>query len=187
MKELVFLLIGLLLGRYAIAQTANEILDQNAIQLKYLAEQIAALRSYTEVLQQGYEMVGDGLDTIGNIKAVDLTMHADYFKSLETVNPVVAGDIRVNAIRAICSNTVAVADLLSDWNDELGPMIASNLDSACQQDENWLKMVVTNGDLQLEDAQRLAMIGMLYEQAKARYSFTVGLLIKFGNAKRDML
>jgi hypothetical protein len=187
MKELVFLLIGLLLGRYAIAQTANEILDQNTTQLKYLAEQIAALRSYTELLQQGYEMVGNGLDTIGNIKDADLTMHADYFKSLETVNPIVAGDIRVNAIRAICKSTVALGGLLPDWNEEIGPMIASNLDSACQQDENWLTLVVTNGDLQLEDAQRLAMIGMLYEQAKARYAFTAGLLMKFGNAKRDTL
>jgi hypothetical protein len=187
MKELVFLVIGLLLGRYAIGQTTAGILDQNATQLKYLAEQIAALRSYTAVLQQGYEMVGGGLDKIGNIKDADLTMHADYFKSLETVNPAVAGDIRLNTIRAICRNTMALANLLPDWNEELGPMIAANLDSACEQDENWLEMVITDGDLQLEDAQRLAMIGMLYEQARARYAFTVGLLMKFGTAKREML
>jgi hypothetical protein len=187
MKELVFLLIGLLIGRYTIAQTANEILDQNTTQLKYLAEQIAALRAYTEVLQQGYDIVGNGLDTIGHSKDADLMMHADYFNSLETVSPAIAGDIRVTAIRAICENTVVVASLLPGWNEELGPMIASNLDSACRQDENWLKMVVTNGDLQLEDAQRLAMIGMLYEQAKVRYAFTVGTLMKFSNAKRDLL
>ena len=46
---------------------------------------------------------------------------------------------------------------------------------ACAEDSTWLEEIVTNGDLELEDAERLRLIGVLYSNARGRYAFAVDL------------
>jgi hypothetical protein len=73
----------------SIAQTPNwnEWFRQKKTQLKYLAEQIAALKVYLEYLKKGYDVAQKGLSTIELIKSGSFSLHKDYFNSLKQVSP----------------------------------------------------------------------------------------------------
>jgi hypothetical protein len=155
------------------AQTFDEWFHQNSTQLKYLALQIAALDGYSRALEDGYGITGDGLNGIAGIQAADTTMHGQYFASLDVVSPAVRADPRAADIKQYCQAVEQLASLIGTAGTVLDGTIAANLEAACAQDLGWLDVLLTDGDLGLEDAERLQLIGELCERAKARYAFSV--------------
>jgi hypothetical protein len=67
---------------------------------------------------------------------------------------------------------------------ELGATVAGNLRAACDEDLAWLNEVLTDGDLELTDSDRLRLIGTLYSNAKGRYAFSVDLLWELKGIKK---
>jgi hypothetical protein len=61
-------ILGLIIGSTACAQTANEWFKQKKTQTKYLIEQIAALNVYLKTAKKGYDIAQRGLTLIGDIK-----------------------------------------------------------------------------------------------------------------------
>lgn len=55
-------------------------------------EQLAALRTLEQTVQQGYATVKTGLTNIGDIRYEEYQLHSEYYGSLATVNPVLLTD-----------------------------------------------------------------------------------------------
>jgi hypothetical protein len=166
------------------AQTFDEWFRQNSTQLKYLEVQIAALQAYSVVLRAGYRIAAEGLGGIGSIELADTTIHANYFSSLELVSPAVRGDPRVAEVLAYCKDVPVLADRIAALGLELGATVAENLRAACDEDLAWLNEVLTDGDLELTDSDRLRLIGTLYSNAKGRYAFSVDLFWELKGIKK---
>jgi hypothetical protein len=184
MKELLLMAAGVLISWALSAQTVNEIFLQNSTQLQYLEEQIAALQIYAQTLQSGYHVVSSGLDTIDRIKESDFALHAGYFSSLDDISPAVNADVQVADIRLYNARLPTITTAIAEegrkqaaWS-ALTAGIAANLLAAANIDGQLLDEVLTDGQLQLEDAERLKLIGTLYAKAKERYGFALDVLGK---------
>ena len=82
-------------------------LEGHAQPIRTWIEQLVALRTLENTVQQGYRIAGDGLQTIGVIRADEYRLHADYFGSLDNVKPVVADDPRIQVLRSRLAALIA--------------------------------------------------------------------------------
>lgn len=87
MKKFFLILSFFSLAFYASAQTTEEWLRQKETAVKYLTEQILALRGYAKVLGEGYDVVQKGLRLIHDVKGADFRQHQAYFDALLQVTP----------------------------------------------------------------------------------------------------
>lgn len=55
-------------------------------------EQLAALKTLEQTIQQGYTTVTDGLTRIGDIRSDEYQLHSAYYGSLASVNPAIGAD-----------------------------------------------------------------------------------------------
>lgn len=172
MKEAILLLMGILIGQLVMAQTFNEWFRQNHTQLKYLVEQIAALRGYNGALRAGYSIARDGLDTIRDIREDDYDLHSGHFSALEMASPGVSEDAVVGSIRQYCALLPAVAEELERLLPERGPIIGKGLRETASKGEAWLEELLTRGRLSMDDADRLRELSEMCR----------GLRVLFGNA-----
>lgn len=62
-------------------------------------EQLAALNTLQHTVEQGYQSVTTGLQTIGDIKNDEYQLHEAYYGSQATVSPVVINDPDATALR----------------------------------------------------------------------------------------
>jgi len=62
-------------------------------------EQLAALRSLDQTLQQGYQTITTGLNTIGSIRLEEFGLHKTYITGLAIVQAPVSTDQRLLALR----------------------------------------------------------------------------------------
>ncbi len=164
----------LIVERKVSAQSVFDLVfEQNQTQLKHLAAQIAALDDYSSLLETGYGITGSGLDSIAGIGQADEDQHASYFASLDAVSPAVANDPRVAGIRQYNGAVLTVAAAIAGLGTPLATTVAANLKGAVARDLEALQELLTNRDLQLEDADRLGLIGVLYTDARMRLAFAV--------------
>jgi hypothetical protein len=161
------------------AQTFAEWFEQKKTQIRYLKEQIAALESYEQVVQQGYVIDGQGLLAIGATRQADLDLHRGYFESLKMVNPVVRADPRVDKIMDI---VWVIEDVLGRMEAAAGgrprmKMITDDLYvgilNECIKNLGLMRMLLANGELQLTDKERLQQLGKVYSRVKALYWIAV--------------
>ena|SRR6185312_4212715 len=66
-------------------------------------EQLAALRTLEQTVQQGYSTVKSGLTNIGNIRYDEYQLHSQYYSSLATVNPVLLTDPKTEELVKLLS------------------------------------------------------------------------------------
>jgi hypothetical protein len=182
MKDVLLILTGLLIGEFINAQTISAFFNQNATQLSYLRAQIAALKGYAQVLETGYTITRNGLQTILTIKQGEFGLHAGYFSSLNEINPAVGSDSRVMDIYLYNDAIQAVADALESFGQEQPPWssllttIVTYVRAAADQDEELLDEVLEEGELRLKDAERLRLIAWLFDNSRMRYGYAMGLL-----------
>lgn len=69
-------------------------------------EQLAALRTLEQTVEQGYSTVKNGLTHIGDIRYEEYRLHGQYYGSLAVVNPVVATDPKTVELYALLSQLV---------------------------------------------------------------------------------
>jgi len=204
MKKLLIISIVVLCGENLSAQTWAEWFRQKATQKKYLLQQIAALQVYSGYLSNGYSIAKSGLNTIKSIKNGDLLKHIDYFTSLVTVNPKIKRYAKVadiislqisiakqsgNAIKSFRNNhhftSTEITYLQGVYNKLL-------LDCAQNLDE--LLMLITNGNLQMKDDERIKAIDKIYLDMQDKQQFvraftnnTAGLSIQRSNEENDII
>lgn len=175
------LLLFLLVSSQCSAQTYDEWVRQNKTQKKYLLEQIVALRTYLGYAAEGYSIANQGLNTIKDIKNGDFSLHDNFFKSLSSVNPQVKKYSKVAIIIAMqisiaklvrntikqCTNgkqfTVIELDYLQKVFDNLLDDCAKNLDV--------LIAIITDGEQQMKDDERIKRIDLLYTDMQDKQTF----------------
>ncbi|WP_431199609.1 hypothetical protein ACQ86K_01075 [Mucilaginibacter sp. P19] len=162
------------------AQTFAEWFKQSSTQKKYLVQQIAALQVYSTYLRKGYAVAKGGLGSISGSLLSENGLHSNYYTSLKNVNPAIAGNGQVKEI-VRWQNDILL--LTSSWNkiDALAAGEARYLEAVrtalltdCTQVINTLQEVVSDGKLEMSDADRLKLIAKLHGQMKDNYRFATG-------------
>ena len=204
MKKLLIIFIIVSCAENLSAQTSSEWFRQKATQKKYLLQQIAALQVYSGYLSKGYSIAKNGINTIKSIKNGDLIQHTNYFTSLITVNPqikrykkvadIIAMQISIakqsgNAIKSFRNNhhfTLSEINYLQSVFNKLLSDCANNLDE--------LLNLVTNGNLQMKDDERIKAINKIYVDMQDKQQFVraftnnaAGLSIQRSNEENDII
>ena len=167
-------------------QTFDEWFEQKKTQIKYLEQQIAALEAYAKVLEQGYQVAQSGTSVISAIKQGDFSMHQNYFNSLLTIRPTLQNDPRVNDIYTTAGVIGTILDQCRSMASQLPSWQASIL-SYCNQiavddnaDLDWLRTLLTNGQVQGKEDERLDAINQLDTRMKERCQGVVNVRNSMG-------
>lgn len=167
------------------AQTTEEWLNQKSTQKKYLLQQIVALKAYLGYAKRGYNIVSRGIIDIRDIKKGDLNIHNTFFKSLRTVNSKIArsqkvADIISYQIRIIKQTKETIAYIrhtkqFTPDEIEYNSKMFDCLLQQCIDNISELLMVITSGQLQMKDNERLACIDKLYNDMQDKYTFCTAM------------
>lgn len=163
------------------AQTSDEWLNQKSTQRKYLLQQIAALKVYISYAKKGYNIVSGGLNTIRDIKKGDLNIHNTFFNSLKVVNPKIekyqkVADIISYQILIIKQAKQTMAYIretkqFSTEEIEYNRKVFDILLQDCLEGINELLAIITSGELEMKDNERLTRIDKLYTDMQDKYTF----------------
>jgi len=204
MKKLLIISIVLLCAENLSAQTSSEWFRQKSTQKKYLLQQIAALKVYSGYLSKGYSIAKNGLNTIKSIKNGDLLQHSNYFTSLVTVNPQIK---RYKKVADIIAMQVSIAkqsgNAINSFrnNHHFTPTeinyiqsVFNTLLSDCAKNLDELLNLITNGNLQMKDDERIKAIDKLYLDMEDKQQFiraftnnAAGLSIQRSNEENELI
>lgn len=150
-------------------------------QKKYMLQQIAALQVYIGYAKKGYNIVSKGINTVRNIKNGDFNLHQDFFSSLKNVNPAISkyakvADIiayQVRIIKQTKQTIQGIRETKQFTTEELDycKRIFDNLLEECVKTIDGLLMVITSGELEMKDDERLKRIDKIYTDMQDKYSF----------------
>lgn len=145
-------------------------------------EQIAALQVYLGYTQQGYTIANKGLTTVRNIKNGDFNLHRDFISSFKKVNPKIkayakVADIIALQIRIIketkgCLQGVKDAKQFSNAEIDHCSMVFQNVLNASLENLEQLLEIISDGQLQMKDDERLKRIDALYTDMQDKYAFS---------------
>lgn len=163
------------------AQTFDEWFNQQSTQKKYLLQQIAALQVYINYAQKGYKTVSGGLNIIRDIKKGELNIHNTFFNSLKAVNPKIAryqkvADIISYQLRIIKQTKQTIAYIretkqFTPEEIEYNKKVFDFLLQECIESINELLAIITSGELEMKDNERLIRIDKLYTDVQDKYTF----------------
>jgi hypothetical protein len=204
MKKILILSIMVLCAENLSAQTWAEWFRQKATQKKYLLQQIAALKVYSGYLSKGYSIAKNGLNTIKGIKNGDLLQHTNYFSSLVKVNPKIkrcakAADIIVLQISITKQSAAAIKNFRNNHHftpTEINYLqgVFNALLSDCAKKLDDLLNLISDGNLQMKDDERIKAIDQLYIDMQDKQQFVrafinsaVGLSIQRSNEVNDII
>ena len=162
------------------AQTFDEWFRQKETQIKYLVEQIGALKAYGEVINKGYDIAHNGLKNVFNSKKGDYKQHSNYFLSLWKVKPCIKSNSRVSSIlsmkadiekqyRLIKSSETA---FLNDKERTYVNSVYGSLLGDCNDLAGELEMIINNDQMQLKDDERIQRIDKIFGEMLDRYQFS---------------
>ena len=164
------------------AQTYDEWFRQNKTQKKYLLQQIAALQTYIGYAEKGFSIVTSGLNTIQDIKKGDFNLHSKFFTSLMNVNPEVKKYVKVAqiismqiSIAKVVNNTIKDcrnARQMTDAEMNYLQHVFNNLLDDCGKDLDELFGLITDGQQQMKDDERIKRIDKLYADMQDKKMFT---------------
>jgi hypothetical protein len=159
-------------------QTFAEWFSQKKTQIKYLTQQIAALEQYGSYIKQGYAISQHGLGNIGAYITGEYGSHTVYYSSLKTVNPEIKTNGKAdNIIRyaeriPVQFNRLNSLTGLNNDNRAYIAQVKSKVLDECNKDLLELQLVITNGQTQLTDDERMKRFDEIYVRMKDKYAFT---------------
>lgn len=174
----------LLLSGRAHAQVSfnwNEWFKQKKTEIKYLGQQIASLQIYLNYVKKGYQIVDQGNRLIQQAKSGELNLHDVFYLSLKIVNqqiknyPAVRKTIEHhNYIATTSTKLLRAVREKSGFDDRDRQYVEETLarlreDMSASLDE--LMIVLADGELELQDDERIRKITELEAYASARVVF----------------
>jgi len=172
-------IILLLLSLSATIARSQSILDLTQ-QLELDKEKLASLKSTLEDMQKGYATLKDGYTHIRNIARDNFSMHQLFLDALWLVSPAVSRDPRIQNILDIEYRIIAeYKTAVSRWghnpiftSQEIGYIgtVWSDLLNKSQQAVEELTLVLSDGQLQMSDAQRLQAIDRIDTDIRNYYA-----------------
>lgn len=170
-----------LFAHQAGAQTFAEWFQQKQTQIKYLIEQIGGLQIYLGYLKKGYNIADKGWNTVKDLKNGEFKLHKDYFNSLKSVNPSIKKYSRVAEIIALQSQIIARYRIYSQKLKEINAFQPEEIDYCRDVFTNLiddvadcieqLTTVLSNGDWEMTDDERMKRIDQLYKEMTGKYAF----------------
>ncbi len=171
MKRIATIGICILLGSGAIGQD----------KISVMMEQIAKYEAYLTYLKKGYDIVHKGLNLIGDIKHGDFSLHKDYFNSLDQVNPQIKGDVKIAAVIAMQAEMLAAYQAYYKRFQGAGIFTAREINYCYRvfsavlddvaADMTELTNLITDGQLQMKDNERISRVDQLYSGMTVKYNF----------------
>jgi hypothetical protein len=200
MKNIIVVFILLVGVKQSNSQTYDEWFRQKKTQKKYLLEQISALQTYIGYVEKGYSIAAGGLKTISDIKHGDFNLHNNFFNSLSSVNPQVK---KYSKVAAIIAMQISIANLIHNTvrqckqltNVELNYLqrVFNKVLDGCAENLDALIALITDGDEQMKDDERIRRIDMLYADMQEKNMFVQsfshsakGLVMQRRNEKYDV-
>ncbi len=182
MRMIVIIAIVMLVSfNEASAQTTQEWTQQKSTQKKYLLQQIAALRTYISYAKKGYDIVNKGVTTVNNIKKGDFNLHRDFFNHLKNVNPkisryvkvadIVAYQIRITKQTKEAITGIRATKQFTAQEIEYCVAVFNTLLAECYKTIDELILIITDGQLEMKDDERLKRIDALYADIQDKYAF----------------
>jgi hypothetical protein len=163
------------------AQTWSEWFRQKKTQKKYLLQQIAALKVYIDYAQKGYQIAADGVHAVRDIKRGDFDLHDNFFKSLSQVNPAIKKYAKISGIllyqlKIISSSKESLKDVsaskqFTPEEIEYCKSVLEFLFGECKKSVDELISVITSGEAQMKDDERLKRIDKIYLDMQNKYAF----------------
>jgi hypothetical protein len=180
MKEIILFVIGMGCGSLVMAQTLSEWFHQKKTQIKYLKQQILALKAYKDIAEKGYQIAAEGLGDIGKVKEEDLGLHEDHFEELFTVNPAIRADARVTATLALLEKTLKNLRECEKLTIQYRPALAERAtklreenESICLEVKDYMDQLLSDGNLTMSDADRLDSLERMYRTVQYMYRSSI--------------
>lgn len=182
MKKLLCIIIITLLycSQSLNAQTLGEWFNQKKTQKRYLIEQIAALEAYKSFLSTGYGIVKDGTNLIGTITRGEWNLHADFFNGLKIVSPEPKQKSKAEEIikirnqmdqdRRQMEKLISEKEFIAIGEKKKYENWYANIAADADGDLQDLKTLLTDGSLELEEAERIKRIEAVYNSIQHKYS-----------------
>lgn len=152
-----------------------------AKQAEILLKQIAALQIYIGYAQKGYSVAKKGLNTIGDFKRGEFNLHTDYFNSLKTVNPKIKKYARIAEIISLqlkiiksygtIYGQVQQDDLFHGDEVDYIKRVFDRLIENCDDNLEELITIVTDGQLEMKDDERMKRIDAIYQNMLENHTF----------------
>jgi hypothetical protein len=160
------------------AQTADEIFNQKKTQLRYLAEQIVALRVYAGYVNDGYEIVSEGVQSVKSLKNGEFNLHDIFFESLKVINPSIRSSgkvpeiisLQLNIIKRL--NKLETLQYLPAYQREYIANVKTKVFEDGHKDLEELSLVITSGQLEMKDEERMKRIDKIHASMSDKFSFT---------------
>lgn len=204
MKKMMIMVVLLLFVNLANAQTWDEWFKQKSTQKKYLIQQIAALKEYSDYALKGYAIVNNGLNTIRDIKDGDFHLHDNYFISLISINPTVKRYAKIVEIVSIAKNITTESSKLIKAcikshqfsKEELSYLkrVFNVVLMDCANVLDQLSLLSANGQLSMNDDERITGIDNLFDSMINCWGFTKSfcnntktLLTQRENEQKDII
>lgn len=148
---------------------------------KLLIERIALLQVYLEYLQKGYSIARNGWETVRKITKGEFDLHADYFNSLESVNPEIKKYVRIGSIISIQLRMVKAykeAFRYAKNSEQFSPdeinylsSVFENLLTQAAKDIELLTVIITSNKVKMEDKERVIWIDKIHDYMKDKEKF----------------
>jgi hypothetical protein len=163
-----------LFTEFASAQTLDEWFKQKKTQRKYLMLQIAKLQLHIEKVRQGYKIIKDGLNLVGQIKDGDFKIHHLFISDLSRVKKEIRQSPKFKATYALYlqnlqSCSILNHDLLSfsfltAQYKELIQKCLHAISLEMENDMRSIQDISSNAVVDMTDDERFKRIDIVYNR-----------------------
>ena|GEM_PF-4545098 len=168
-----------LIGLTARSQTFSEWWHQKKTRLKYLREQVAALKSVEYVIRHGYNIQEGGLYDIRQINEEEWNLHDDFFDDLETVSLIVKDCPEVEeALDIKYATDVLIAESMTEFRKSpwLTPLelnetqrLFKKMNDELTSAGSSIARTIIDRNLKMTSGERLIEIRIILDQIKEKY------------------
>ena len=186
MRRLIIIGVLVFCGFISLAQGIGSVFTQQDDKDKLMMEQIALQESYLSAIKTGYKDTQTGLNTAHDLKDGSFTANQNYFNSLSQVSSAVKNNPKIQLISTYQQQINSSFQNEIAWQqqqailgtDEISYMqqVYNNMLTACTLDLDELKTVITSGQVQMKDAERIKHIDAIYTSMGNKYKFSVSFL-----------
>jgi hypothetical protein len=162
-------------------QSKAQSIAQDLQQLSLDYQKLASLKKVLSQMYTGYEVLSKGYSAVKEVSQGNFSLHEAFVDGLFIVSPAVRAYPRNKDI--INDQTMLVGEYQSAWAsfrqdkhfnpDEIGYMMSvyNNLISASLKNLSDLLMIITDSQLRMSDAERLAAIDRIFTGGHGQLSF----------------
>ncbi len=183
MKKIIASGILILCMGFTYAQGVGSFFDQGNSKIKVMIQQIVLQQTYLSEIKTGYKDTQNGLNTAHDLKNGTFNLHQNYFNSLNVVSPAVKNNPKIKLISTYQQQIMSNFGSEISWqkqqsilnNDEISYIekVYGNILAGCTKDLDELNTVVTPGQAQMKDEERINLINSIYTRTNDKYKFSM--------------